>query len=208
MSHRGRASIMHRIESRFRFLAVRNRGPYPLHADHTILHDSLQVSCRLQILELKERGVTFARTLTALTQMHRQTLEPCCEATGPATGRPCCASGNAWKCSAPQDSPHPYAEHPSHHSGQSLLWTKSVNAALLLSLSASHNWAPEPRPRSAQDLETEIFLHLLQQHKNAIAGLAEDAEAAEAKATASSSDGMAPVRWATHSALTLSHCFA
>ena len=47
---------------------------------------------------------------------------------------------------------------------------------------------------SVQDLETEIFLHLLQQHRNAIAGLAEDAAAVAAKATASSSDGMAPVR--------------
>ena len=45
-----------------------------------------------------------------------------------------------------------------------------------------------------QDLETEIFLHLLQQHKSALNGLAEDAAAAAAKATASSSDGMAPVR--------------
>ena len=45
-----------------------------------------------------------------------------------------------------------------------------------------------------QDLETEIFLHLLQQHRNAIAGLAEDADAVAAKATVSSSDGMAPVR--------------
>lgn len=48
---------------------------------------------------------------------------------------------------------------------------------------------------SMQDLETEIFLHLLQQHRSALAGLAEDAMAAAAKATASSSDGMAPVRW-------------
>ena len=46
-----------------------------------------------------------------------------------------------------------------------------------------------------QDLETEIFLHLLQQHRSALAGLAEDITAAAAKATASSSDGMAPVRW-------------
>ena len=47
---------------------------------------------------------------------------------------------------------------------------------------------------SVQDLETEIFLHLLQQHRNAIAGLAEDAAAVAAKGTALSSDGMAPVR--------------
>ena len=46
-----------------------------------------------------------------------------------------------------------------------------------------------------QDLETEIFLHLLQQHRSAIAGLAENAEAAAARASATSSDGMAPVRW-------------
>lgn len=46
-----------------------------------------------------------------------------------------------------------------------------------------------------QDLETEIFLHLLQQHRSALNGLAEDAAAAAAKAMASSSDGMAPVRW-------------
>ena len=46
-----------------------------------------------------------------------------------------------------------------------------------------------------QDLETEIFLHLLQQHRSALAGLAGDAEVAAARASATSSDGMAPVRW-------------
>ncbi|CAL5227452.1 g10419 [Coccomyxa viridis] len=51
-----------------------------------------------------------------------------------------------------------------------------------------------PSGLDTQDLETEIFLHLLQQHKSALNGLAEDAAAAAAKATASSSDGMAPVR--------------
>ena len=56
-------------------------------------------------------------------------------------------------------------------------------------------WIQRVVPSGMQDLETEIFLHLLQQHRAAIAGLAEDAEAAAAKATASSSDGMAPVRW-------------
>ena len=53
---------------------------------------------------------------------------------------------------------------------------------------------PQTGSRAIQDLETEIFLHLLQQHRSALAGLAEDAVAAAAKATASFSDGMAPVR--------------
>lgn len=64
-------------------------------------------------------------------------------------------------------------------------------------------------PSGMQDLETEIFLHLLKQHRAAIAGLAEDAEAAAAKATASSSDGMVPIRWVPPHDIEICklHCF-
>ncbi len=45
-----------------------------------------------------------------------------------------------------------------------------------------------------QDLETEIFLHILHQHGEAVSGLAEDVAGASVKDAAAAGDGMASVR--------------
>jgi hypothetical protein len=47
-----------------------------------------------------------------------------------------------------------------------------------------------------QDLETEIFLHILQRHAEAVTGLAEDKSGASVQAAAAEGDGMATVRCA------------